>query len=503
MRVLIVDDERLICEWLQFCIEKNPACELVGIANNGQEGLALFHSTQPDLILTDIKMPVMDGLALLRAVRETNQSVQIVLLTAFSDFDLAREALRYGANEYLLKTEMQNEVFQELLHRMCLQCERQHGDDEALQNTSQNHAIIRDVLSCNTDLTPQNLAMLKECGVRWRDNGLFALAVWKQQLMQGGVRFPKEKTARHVAGFDYTDRIYVMVGNFQSTLSEQEKQRQLIHYAKQVQTENHCMVGISTITNRLCAIPGMVQYASYALAQGFYRMETRLYEPQQQPDMLKKQVQNGKTALQTVCLDICRRCIDGDTPELEPFFACVAEYELADVDVLTKMLEALADAFFTQQKENTVTAEQLEALKQSLRDSISIQETTHLMQTFATCCTAAQQLHTKPCSKAISLAGKLMREDFASPLCLEDVASAVYLNAEYFSRIFKEEMGCSFVAYLTELRLQKAMQLLQDTALRVQVIAGEVGYPNVSYFSTTFKKKFGKSPYEYRKKSEL
>ncbi|MEG1640716.1 MAG: response regulator, partial [Ruthenibacterium sp.] len=86
MRVLIVDDERLICEWLQFCIEKNPACELVGIASNGQEGLALFHSTQPDLILTDIKMPVMDGLALLRAVRETNQSVQIVLLTAFSDF---------------------------------------------------------------------------------------------------------------------------------------------------------------------------------------------------------------------------------------------------------------------------------------------------------------------------------------------------------------------------------------------------------------------------------
>ena len=62
MKVLVVDDEAMICEWLQFCISQNPSCQLTGVAHNGQEALELFHRDEPDLILTDNKMPVMDGL---------------------------------------------------------------------------------------------------------------------------------------------------------------------------------------------------------------------------------------------------------------------------------------------------------------------------------------------------------------------------------------------------------------------------------------------------------
>ncbi|MEG0764325.1 MAG: helix-turn-helix transcriptional regulator, partial [Oscillospiraceae bacterium] len=85
---------------------------------------------------------------------------------------------------------------------------------------------------------------------------------------------------------------------------------------------------------------------------------------------------------------------------------------------------------------------------------------------------------------------------------LEQVADAVYLNPDYFSRVFKEEAGESFIVYLTEMRLTQSVHLLQNTALRVQDIAQRVGYGNVSYFSTTFKKKYGISPFEYRRRSE-
>ena len=66
MKILIVDDERMICEWLQFCIGQNPDCQLTGCAHNGEQALALFQENEPDVVFTDIKMPVMGGLELLK-----------------------------------------------------------------------------------------------------------------------------------------------------------------------------------------------------------------------------------------------------------------------------------------------------------------------------------------------------------------------------------------------------------------------------------------------------
>lgn len=67
MKVLVVDDEIMICEWLEFCISQNPLCQLTGVAHNGAEALELFQKEEPDLVLTDVKMPVMDGLEFLHA----------------------------------------------------------------------------------------------------------------------------------------------------------------------------------------------------------------------------------------------------------------------------------------------------------------------------------------------------------------------------------------------------------------------------------------------------
>lgn len=97
MKILIVDDERMICEWLQFCIGQNPECQLTGCAHNGEQALALFQENEPDVVFTDIKMPVMGGLELLKRIKEISPETVVVLLTAFAEFDLAREP--YGRAE--------------------------------------------------------------------------------------------------------------------------------------------------------------------------------------------------------------------------------------------------------------------------------------------------------------------------------------------------------------------------------------------------------------------
>ena len=117
MKVLVVDDEAMICEWLQFCISQNPSCQLTGVAHNGQEALELFHRDEPDLILTDIKMPVMSGIELLGKIRTEHISeAWFVLLSGYADFNYAQQAIAYKCTEYILKPVLKENLM-ELLHR--------------------------------------------------------------------------------------------------------------------------------------------------------------------------------------------------------------------------------------------------------------------------------------------------------------------------------------------------------------------------------------------------
>lgn len=499
MKVLIVDDEVLICEWLQFCILQNPVCKLVGTAHNGREALELFQKHEPDLVLTDIKMPVMDGLELLHALRAASGRVRVVMLTAFADFALARQALREGASEYLLKTEMQNETLQELLTRMARELSLDTGDT-GLAEASQVHSIVRRILRQEKDLTDADMEELRRCGLQWRDNGLFALAVWKKDMINSGLVFPQKIQMRHVVGFDYSDRIYTAIGNMPRTLSSGEKKRQLAAYAREVQSMNRCMVGMSTVTDEMVHIPALAFQAACSLGQGFYNDEIRLYEPQCTLSGLGELNQKWERELAAMRV----RLYQTDTPErrvlTQKFLEyCTAEKILA-VDLLIKLCLDIFDLFSLSMQENSALLPETTELRRQLATSVSMRDTSRiLLHIAALACPSDQPAH--PRSKNISLAAEYIREHYAQPLSLEQVAAQVYLNPEYFSRTFKEEMGQSFVNFLTDVRLRHSVQLLENTALRVQNIAQMVGYSNVSYFSTTFKKKYGMSPYEYRRRT--
>ncbi|QHT59720.1 response regulator [Paenibacillus lycopersici] len=118
MRIMIVDDEQFIRLGLEKIITKmDPTIEMLGAFGNGQEALAFLtkhDDRRPDVIITDIKMPMMDGLKLIEIVREKYGDVSIVVLSGFSDFEYARTALRYGVREYLLKPVDKSALFDTL-----------------------------------------------------------------------------------------------------------------------------------------------------------------------------------------------------------------------------------------------------------------------------------------------------------------------------------------------------------------------------------------------------
>lgn len=501
MKVLIVDDEKLICEWLEFCISKNPSCQLVGVGHNGREGLELFRKHEPDLILSDIKMPVMDGIELLHAVRTQSSTVKVVLLTAFAEFEMARKAIREGADDYLLKTEMNNEILQTMLNQFSKTCTiSDPGNNDQVIATAQAHAIVRKIMRQPGPLAEEDLNELRQCGVRWRNNGLFALAVWKQHLMGGGLHFPKDGPARHVAGFDYTDRIYMVVGNLPRALSELEKKRLLTEYAKQLQSLNQCMVGISCTTDDMCMIPELVRHAALSLSRGFYEGTVRLYEPIRPLSALEERDRAWRVSLPKLRVRLYQQQNEERYHILEDFFKETVEKQIGEVDILTKFCADSYDMLYAEALSLGLSPEDPEKVRAMLTTSISISQVCKPVLELAAMCRDKNQ-NKQPHSKAVRLSMNYIRDHYTQPISLEQVAAEVYLTPEYFSRIFKEETGVTFVNYLTDVRLRHSVQLLETTALRVQDVAQQVGYPNVSYFSTIFKKKYGMSPYEYRNHS--
>lgn len=500
MKVLVVDDEVMICEWLQFCISQNPSCQLTGIAHNGVEALEMFQREEPDLVLTDVKMPVMDGLELLHALRKRDSQVKVVMLTAFSEFDLVRQALRDGAAEYLLKTEMQNDVLQELLNRMSRELRFTQGKDElSIANVSRVQSVISRLLRQNKELSEEDLEKLRQCNIRWRNNGLFALAVWKQNILNSGLSFPQESQARHVAGFDYTERIYMVVGNLPRTISVAEKARQLNAYAREVQRMNDCMVGVSAITDEMRQIPFMVWQAACSLGEGFYNGEKRLYEPQYPLAELLRRNRLWKNAFGELRVRLYQTWGIQRYELIQGFLENASDQRILAVESLCKLCVDAFDLLEFEAKGNGIVLEDADILRAQLWQCISMEEVRSILLSTANQCRlmSAQQI---PKSKNIRLAADYIHAHYAEQLSLEQVAAQVYLNPDYFSRAFKVEMGQTFVNYLTDVRLQRSVQLLETTALRVQDIAQQVGYYNASYFSTTFKKKYGMSPYEYRRK---
>lgn len=503
MKILIADDERLICEWLEFCIKENPEYEIVGIANNGEQALKMYKELSPDLVLTDIKMPVMDGLSLLREIKKINSSTYVVMLTAFSEFDYAREAMRENADEYILKTEISNQSFQEVLRSIASKIEDNKGENsDDMQYNSQKHSIVRSILVSERAITKEDINQLRKYKINWRDTGLFAIAVWKKKLLDHFI-VPKNDNVRHVIGAEYNESIYVLVGNLSRELSDYEKICCLQEYANLLMHENNCMVGISNITNILQNINEAALEAVNSLSLGFYNEQMKLYRPSKTNKNIKQENETYSIELKRFYLEFLT--LSGK--EQYQFFVKILEYieenKILDIKYIKTLCKESIDTIYLRYVIDNAdfSKEAMLNVKEQIDEAIYFSEIKKICMEYAEKNIWNQDIDEKNLSQSIFKAVVFIQQHYKEAISLDQVAAEVNLNPEYLSRVFKEEMGYTYSTFLSNIRMKKAEYLLKNTDEKVQSIAEKVGYYNVSYFSTIFKKKYGVNPYEFRRKN--
>ena len=145
IRVLIADDEMLIRVGIKSILDSSDKYECIGGAANGKQALELAESEKPDIIITDIKMPEMDGIELIRGLKEKDCRSGIVILSNYNDFDLVREALKLGADDYLLKLQMTSDSLLKVLDEVCKKRNKDRG--QILRQSKSVKLLLSDVLS--------------------------------------------------------------------------------------------------------------------------------------------------------------------------------------------------------------------------------------------------------------------------------------------------------------------------------------------------------------------
>ncbi|NQX60026.1 response regulator [Paenibacillus qinlingensis] len=504
LSVLIVDDEILIRQELQMFDWESRGSVLVGEASNGEEALAFCRKYVPDVIITDITMPVMNGLALIRTLKKEFPQIQVVILSCHSDFEYAREALKLGAIGYVVKVMMDDSELEQALveARRSIEKEKSYSTKKKEEDRWNQSKLLGQLLNHNdsTMLLYTSLA----------DNGLpivFPLQIVRfyVEAKHGDWLFV-DREVRHVLGSYDQDFAWVPVdiGEHFVYFGHQSKDRMPI-----MQTIEAV---ISDMHHRLKSIhlhkPECIHiYASIS-------------DDVEKPEQFNQAFQEMNLWKNDYFYNSSNRVFLGKpegTHAIEPKALAVIEEKMKKVIWNQAGLSTFIEGdFLNWAREHRIMPNELKKLvhkwhvlwNEELGDSNDdVILSQHTYQTVTLDEMIAALIHDiyinfgkeNKYRPEIRLVMKIIREKISQPLSLSSVAEQVGFSSPYLSRLFSEEVGESFNDYVTRLRMEKAAFLLKNMNLKVYEVAEQVGIPSYRYFSIVFRNWMGVTPLEFKK----
>ncbi len=521
MKVFLVDDEIAIRENLRnsFPWEEN-GFQLVGEAPDGEMALPMIRDLNPDILLTDIRMPFMDGVQLCTEVKRMMPWVGVVILSGYDDFSYAQQAISLGVKEYLLKPITAQELGKALT-RVAGQIAAERSAQENMEN------LRRDVVSGNRFLREKLLASLfTDEGDRFEDEQLM------RQMRQMGVNlaancyvvidiaFPLKDESRSLAraslydlaeatggsvftcGMPHGARALVLGDNEQDAEERAYSFANSAAHLPQLENCERLLLSIGETVNDYYDIRRSMQSARHvrhvAEGQGADRRIIGVGELNDATTVLNSlELSPLYERLQYAPegeLDAILSEYTGSLPDSGGMELAMGYLRIAAVIAARRIVEDAGadpqqalDEELIAQALRAGDAAGLEAVKALLRAAIECRDR------------SGQGVGDTPVGRARVYLSK----NFANPnLMLQDVASEVGISQSHFSTVFAQETGITFTQYLTGLRIAKAKELLEATPMRSSEIAFQVGYNDAHYFSYLFKKHTGLTPSEYRKSNK-
>jgi len=523
LSVVLADDEPLILRGLSKLIPwEEHGISIIGFAYDGKELLDMIEERKPDIVISDISMPHFTGIDIIKEVTRRQLACKVIFISAYQEFTYARDAIAYGAVDYLVKPVKKSDLEAVLAKTVSLIREEDEEDRrrnklDLLERKNRDgevggwlEQLTEGALSVQSEgyhyLNVKLEGPLLAIGVVRIDpagNDSSRWPVQTQKLVEFAIHnIVQECIEAYGRGYSYGK-----AGSFVFALSYEEPgvQERLAEAIKD-NVLNYLKlkvsVGVGEPVQGLSQVRNSAEQAEQALSMTYFAGLNRVIsyrKPEQRKDREKELF-----ALQS---EIIRALTEGSW-----------ESALSKMKTLLQVIESAAIGN-RQLAVSTCFSALLHIVQEVKKSDVPMSDwgfdIQHLQsrlgqyETFGELCEGVydmlQQLYSrigdKPDNKEQKLIARVVQyieEHYGDDISLESAAAIAFMNPYYFSSFFKKQMKRNFKQYVTDLRMEEALSLLKHTDMMVYEIAEKVGYKNARHFSDMFKKQTGKLPQEYK-----
>lgn len=532
LKVFLVEDESVIREGFRDKIPwEQYGFQLVGEAGDGEMALPMIRKLKPDLLITDIKMPFMDGLSLSEIVKEEFPKIKIIIISGYDDFEYARQAIKAGVDQYLLKpitrTTLRGvlleikEKIEQGMEQKDYQAQYQDEVQEFEQFSLRRffEKILEGKLSVKEiyeEAAAQSLQLTASC------YNLLLFSIYEKAEVSS--RESRERLIRKQEEvfhyflrhpqyilFRFNVSCYGVLIKSEQSQMEELTENSLAHFKKVCAPEEDHLewyVAVGTEVERLSMLPQCYKDANHYFAYRFIKPGLHVLSETTLSDCLAGQGEKNIGTVDFMQMDpeIIRDFLSrGEDKEIHDFVeSYLYNIQNALKSRMFRSYVILNIRFAVVAFLESIGAEQAEYLEE-IENAVRLirNEDTEVFEYFVDMLGTAMGIRDRINSYQ---GGKMLKKALEyidtnydrDALSLNLVAEQTGMSANYLSAIFSQSMQKTFVEYVTEKRIEKAKKLLKQTDKTSGEIAKEVGYKDSHYFSFVFKKLQGCSPREYR-----
>ena len=523
-KVFLVEDEIVTREGIRDNVDwKANGFEFFGEASDGDMALPLLRAVKPDVLITDIKMPFMDGLQLSKIVRERMPWVKIIILSGHDEFEYAQEAIKLGVNEYLLKPITVNEMHK-VLQKIATQLDQEKREQENLkklqEQLEENQAMLRERLLlkvvtgtiASTEAIekgqPLGLDLVAKCylivilkiEVRTRSEKLDYDEF--QKIQKNVTDLIGNNPDIYLLKKDWGEFVLLMKGNIPQYLDEEKGL--LLGSIKDTldQTRYQLVVGVGAQKNRIADIYQSFLEAFVSIQNSGEREKDGSNRMVDKAELLKV----NKSAVETYLnCGVKEDCEEFFNSYIQPLGETALKSYLIKNYIFMDVVLATAKQVNDLGGNIDIVIPELNSIETILANISTIEQ---LKEKTCTILGKALSFRDSQTSgqhtKVIRQAKEYIDQHYMEPdLSLYEIASQVNLSSSHFSMVFSQETCQTFKEYLTTTRINKAKELLRSSSLSSNDISYQVGFNDPHYFSYVFKKNTGFSPTEYRSQTQV
>ena len=532
IKVLIADDELRICELIFRLIDwESLGMSVIAVAHDGRETIKIIKNEMPDIVITDIRMPGYNGVDVIRIGKEYNSDIQFIIISGYSQFDYAQNAIHYGVSDYLLKPVKAEELTKALLRiKSCIDKNNQMYSQvkKAWTLEQQNRRLYREQLIMEIahgkgfDVLTKDMNTLNEQYKYEFIPGFFTIVIVKAdglnfeektessflyEKIQQSLSFAFAPVMQEMQGTMLDNGTYIFLFNYENEYAEIESQiHRLLNQMllqKDVFKKLHLTIGLGKRVNCLAEVGKSYETAYLAIKDRILVGTDRIIEGKE-----KIVVQDYKDyflhtvrELENVVENLDYKRISDIIQEWGTALSKDKEINGYQIEQSAK---ALVNSYLLSMQKNNYTRDEddnlLKDFMKSIENCISLGEIQELLSgTLEQSLSEYRHKRALSGSKPIRDAKEYIRNNLAGNLTIQEVSEYVGYSSAHFSVRFKQECGITFSDYVMESRIEKSKELLKNTRETIESIAAAVGYSDVKSFTKNFKKYTEVKPSQYRK----